>query len=85
VLKKAIFQKLRVAGGDIIQLIPIVCAFYAFMFPLFYNHRNYESDVTVIPSAMGTYQGDPLGGALFALFYFKILHYTFNYFTSCFF
>jgi hypothetical protein len=71
-LKKVIFQKLRVAGGNIIQLIPFVRAFYAFMFPLFYNHRNYEGDVTVIPSAMGTYQGDPLGRALFALFILRL-------------
>ncbi len=48
------------------QLIPFVCAFYAFEFPMFYSHHNCEGDVTVIPSAMGTHQGDPLGGALFA-------------------
>jgi hypothetical protein len=35
------------------QLIPFVRAFYAFEFPLFYNHHNREGDVIVIPFAMG--------------------------------
>jgi hypothetical protein len=50
-----IFQKLHVASGDIMQLIPFVRAFYAFEFPLFYNHHNLDDDVVVIPSAMGTH------------------------------
>jgi hypothetical protein len=62
VLRGAIFQELCVADGDIIQLIPFVLAFYAFEYFLFYNHRNREGDVTIIPFAMGTRQGDPLGG-----------------------
>jgi hypothetical protein len=49
------------------QLIPYVHAFYAFEFPLFYSHHNYEGDLTIIPFVVGTHQGDPLGGALFAL------------------
>jgi hypothetical protein len=59
------FQEFRATGGDIIQLIHLVRAFYAFESPLFYNHRNYEGDVKIIPSSMGIHQGDPLGGALF--------------------
>jgi len=47
---------------DIIQLIPFVCAFYAFESSLFYSHCNVESDVIIIPSTMGTHQGDPWGG-----------------------
>jgi hypothetical protein len=35
--KGAIFQKLRVEGGDIIQLIPLV---HAFESPLFYSIVN---------------------------------------------
>jgi hypothetical protein len=58
-LKGVTFQKLCVVGGDIIQFIPFVRAFYAFKFLLFYYHRNSEGDVTIIPSAMGTRQGDP--------------------------
>jgi len=49
-----IFQELRAAGGDIIQFIPFVRAFYAFESPLFYNHRTSEGDVIIITSAMGT-------------------------------
>ncbi len=56
-----IFQECRATSGDIIQLIPFVHAFYAFESPLFYNHHNHEGDVTIIPFAMGTRQGDPLG------------------------
>ncbi len=50
--------------------------------PLFYNHCNYEGDVMVIPFAMGTYQGDPLGKALFALVHFRALHFITSHFPS---
>ncbi len=59
-----IFLKLHVAGGDIIQFIPFV---HAFQSPLFYSHCIHKGDVTIIPSPMGTRQGDPLGGTLFVL------------------
>jgi hypothetical protein len=73
VSKGAIFQELHVIGGNIMELIPFVCAFYAFESPLFHSHRNHEGDVIVIPSTMGTHEGDPLGGALFALAHFRAL------------
>jgi hypothetical protein len=63
--KKVIYQKLCTTNENIMQLIPFVRAFYAFEFPMFYSHHNCEGDVTIILSAMGTHQGDPLGGALF--------------------
>jgi hypothetical protein len=50
---------------------------------LFYNHCNHEGDVTFIPLTMGICQGDPLGGALFALAHFKGLHSIINHFPSC--
>jgi len=78
-----IFQKLCVASEDIIQLHPLCFAFYAFEYLLFYNHRNHESDVTVIPSTMGTHQGDLLGRALFVLTQFKALHSTTKHFPFC--
>jgi hypothetical protein len=62
--KGVIFQKFHGMGGDIVQFIPFVCAFYAFEFPLFYTHHNCEGDVTIIPFAMGTHQGDPGGGGI---------------------
>jgi hypothetical protein len=58
--KRVIFEELHATGGDIIQFIPFVRAFYAFKSPLFYSHCNREGDVTIIPFAMGTHQGDPL-------------------------
>ncbi len=49
---------------------------------MFYSHHNREGDVIVIPSTMGTHQGDPLG-ALFALAHFKTLCSTVSCFLSC--
>jgi hypothetical protein len=56
---------------------------YAFTSLLFYSHCNYEGDVTIVPFAMGTCQGDPLGGALFVLAHFRALHFIVSHFTSC--
>jgi hypothetical protein len=79
--KMVIFQELYAINKDIIQLIPFVHAFYAFESPMlyFYNHYNHENDVTLIPFTMGTYQGDPLRNAIFALIHFKALCFTTSY------
>jgi len=61
-----LFQKICVIGGDIIQFTLFVCAFYDFEFLLFYNHRNREGNVTIIPFIMETHQGDPIATTLFA-------------------
>jgi len=81
-LKRVIFQELRVVGGNIIQFIPFVHAFYAFECPLFYNHNNHESNIIVIPSIMGIRQGGPLGRALFVLAHFRALCSIANRFPS---
>jgi hypothetical protein len=65
-----------------INTFPCPLAFYAFEFPLFYNHCHHESDVTIIPSTMGTHQSDPLERALFALAHFKALRCTTSHFSS---
>ncbi len=78
-----IFQELCALGGDIMQFIFFVRAFYEFESPLFYNHYNCEGNVIVIPFAMGTCQCDPLEGALCALTHFKDLHSTISHFPSC--
>jgi len=78
-----IFQELHAVSVDIIQLIPFVCAFYAFESPLFYNLHNHEGDVTIIPFAMEIHQSDPLGGALFTLAHFKVLCSITTHFPSC--
>jgi hypothetical protein len=49
---------------------------------LFYNCRNHESDVIVIPFSMGTCQCDPLGGNC-SLAHFTTLRSTYNHFPSC--
>jgi hypothetical protein len=81
-LREVVFQELHVIGGDIIQPIPFVCAFYALKSPLFYSHYNCESDVIVIPFAMEIRQGDFLGGTLFVLAHFTALHSTISHFPS---
>jgi len=83
VSRGVIFEELCATNGGIIQIIPFVCTFYAFEFPLFYNHYNREGDVIVIPYAMGPHQGDPLGRALFILAHLKALHYIVSCFPSC--
>jgi hypothetical protein len=84
VSKRVIFQKLRATGGDIIQFISFVHAFYVFQSHLFYNYRNYEGDVTIILSIMGTHQGDPLGGPLFVLTHLKALPFIASHFPILF-
>jgi hypothetical protein len=83
VSRGVIFQKLRAIGGDIIQFIPFVHAFYTFEFPMFYHHYSHQDDVIIILFAMGTCQGDPLGGALFTLTHFMAMRFTTNHFLSC--
>jgi hypothetical protein len=83
VSKGVIFQEFHALGGFIIQLIPFVHAFYEFESPLFYSHHNHDGDVMVIPSAMGTRQGDPSRGALFALAHLRALKFTASHFPSC--
>jgi hypothetical protein len=49
---------------------------------LFYNHHNCDGDVIVIPSTMGTHQGDTLGEALFALAHLRALSSITSHFPS---
>jgi hypothetical protein len=83
VSRGVIFQELHVKGGNIIQLIPFVHAFYAFEFPLFYSHCNHEGNVTIIPFATGTREGDPLKKALFTFAHFEALHSIVSRSPSC--
>jgi len=82
VLRRVIFQELRVVGGDIMQLIPFVYAFYAFKSPLFYSHYSHDGDVMVIPSTMGIHQTNILRRALFTLTHLRVLHFTIGRFPS---
>jgi hypothetical protein len=59
------------------QLILFV---HAFKFLLFYNYHNYESDIIIILSAMGTHQSDSLGMVLFALAHFRALRHIVSHF-----
>jgi hypothetical protein len=79
------YFKIHVEGGDIIQLIPFVHAFYTLKSPLFYSHNNRDGDVIIIPFAMGTCQGDPLRRALFTLTHFRALHFIASHFLLIYF
>jgi hypothetical protein len=82
-VKKGHISKISCATrGDIIQLIPFVCAFYAFECFLFYSYHNGDDDVMVIPFVIGTRQNDLLEGALFILAHLKALHFITSHFPS---
>jgi hypothetical protein len=81
--KGVIFQKLCVINRDINQLFFFVRAFHAFEYLLFYSHHSHESNLLIIPSTMKTHQGNPLGGALFALAHFRALRSIVCNFPSC--
>jgi len=84
VSRGVIFQELCIIGGDIIQLIPFICAFYAFKFLHF--------TIIVIVKVMSQSSHLPwgfvkmilVGGALFALAHFRVLHSTINHFPCLF-
>ncbi len=82
-VKKSHISKTSCSKWGHHAIIPLVHAFYAFESPTFYNHHNHEGEVTVIPSPMGTHQGDPLGRAQFILVHFKALNFTTSQFPSC--
>jgi hypothetical protein len=76
------FKNFVVQVGTSCNSSPLFRLFYAFEFPLFYNHHNYEGYVIIIPFAMGTCQRVPLGGVLFGLAHFGVLHSTTSHFSS---
>jgi len=79
---RAIFQELCATSGDIIQLIPFVHAFYAFVFPLFCNHYNCEDNVIIDHPI---YHGYPSkwshGKGIITLTHFKALRFTTSHFS----
>ncbi|KAL2649352.1 hypothetical protein R1flu_017480 [Riccia fluitans] len=73
---EALFRELRVVMGSLDQLFPFMCSFYARHSPLYFSHCSREDEVTLFSSESGTRQGDPLGGALFALAHLCALRTT---------
>lgn len=74
--RATIFRALRSAGPELQALIPFVRGFYALESPLLYSHQELTGEYTLISSAEGTRQGDPLGGPLFAMAHFTALRAT---------
>ncbi len=70
--------------GTSYNLSPLL-AFYAFEFPLLYNHRNHNGNVTIIPFAMGTHQNDHLERALSTLTHLKAICFMINHFPLVYF
>ncbi|KAL2610010.1 hypothetical protein R1flu_028583 [Riccia fluitans] len=73
VSREALFRELRVAIGSLDQLFPFVHSFYARCSPLYFSHCSHEDEVSLFLFNSGTHQGDPLGGALFALGHLRAL------------
>ncbi|KAL2629302.1 hypothetical protein R1flu_013988 [Riccia fluitans] len=73
VSREALFHELRAATGSLDQFFPFVHFFYARCLPLYFSHCSREDEVSLFSSELGTRQGDPLGGALFALAHLRAL------------
>ncbi|KAJ7540491.1 hypothetical protein O6H91_10G017800 [Diphasiastrum complanatum] len=67
----------------VVLRIHLPCSFLLCGAPLYFSHASRVGDVTVISSAEGTQQGDPLGDLLFALAYYRALCSTATTFSSC--
>ncbi|KAL2610235.1 hypothetical protein R1flu_028808 [Riccia fluitans] len=67
VSREALFCELRVATCSLDQLFSFVRSFYACRSSLYFSHCSREDEVSLFSSESSTRQGDPLGGALFAL------------------
>ncbi|KAL2621414.1 hypothetical protein R1flu_001619 [Riccia fluitans] len=67
VSREAIFHELRSAPGTLDPLFPFVHSFYSQSSPLYFSMGTRTGDISTFLSEVGTRQGDPLGGALFAL------------------
>ncbi|KAL2634830.1 hypothetical protein R1flu_006309 [Riccia fluitans] len=74
--REALFHELRATTSSLDQLFPFVHSFYACRSPLYFSHRSHEDEVSLLSSESGTHQGDPLGGALFALAHLRALRTT---------
>ncbi len=80
--RRVIFQRLHVIGGQLFQDTTFVRSFYALQLLLFFSHHSSQGNLFVIQSFIGTYQGDLLGGLLFALAHFHAFHNSINLFPS---
>ncbi|KAL2613014.1 hypothetical protein R1flu_024706 [Riccia fluitans] len=74
--REALFCELRAATCSLDQLFPFVLSFYACRLPLCFSHCSREDEVSLLSSELGTRQGDPLDGALFALAHLRALRTT---------
>jgi hypothetical protein len=65
------------------QLFPFVQWFYIHPSPLYFSQASQHGDFIVILSELGTWQGDPLGGMLFALAHLWIFRPTVATHLTC--
>jgi len=62
------FRELRKAEGPLMNIVSFINLFYGVHSSFYYQHGQHElKGVTIIESSLGTRQGDPLKGPLFAL------------------
>ncbi len=62
---------------------PFIRLFYGTHFSLYYQHGRHVEGVTIIESSLGTRQGDPLKGLLFALAHYRALLKTIVWAPNC--
>ncbi len=71
-----IFQELWFSIGTLDKFLSFVRWFYACPSPLCLSKASRHRDLIFISSESSTWQGDPLGGMLFALVHFHTFHPT---------
>ncbi|KAL2630334.1 hypothetical protein R1flu_015020 [Riccia fluitans] len=83
VSREAIFRELGSALGTLDPLFPFVRSFYSQSSPLYFSMGTRTGDISTLLSEVGTRQGDPLGGALFALGHLRALRATMPQHPDC--
>ncbi|KAL2609230.1 hypothetical protein R1flu_027803 [Riccia fluitans] len=73
VSREAIFCEFWSAPGTLDPLFPFVRSFYSQSSPLYFSMGTRTGDISTLLSEVGTRQGDPLGGTLFALGHLRAL------------
>lgn len=78
-----VIEELWDAGGELPSLIPFVYRFYCTAALLFYlDHLSIGSFMTIM-SKSDTHQGDPIGGALFAMAHLRAIRALSTTFPGC--
>jgi hypothetical protein len=70
-------------GEPLAIIVPFTKLFYGVHSSLYFQHGQHVEGVTIIESSLGTKQGDPLKGPLFALAHYQTLLKTIAWAPNC--